>query len=173
LQRGRVVTILSWFLMLNLILLITHTSGEVHCGQKYCQNRCWCCPVLDLIIGTRLRIPTHPQSMGLTWKIPDPLYRTQSHFDNGHENDVPIFDWYQLMERECVTFFLYLISAIKQIATSSSHPLFSMSLGRVAFEKLTELDYRGTTYYTVKNLSLYECQGWCREEPDCQAASFR
>ena len=45
--------------------------------------------------------------------------------------------------------------------------------GRVAFEKLTELDYRGTTYYTVKNLSLYECQGWCREEPDCQAASFR
>jgi hypothetical protein len=48
-----------------------------------------------------------------------------------------------------------------------------MSAGRVAFEKLTELDYRGSTYYTVKNLSLYECQGWCREEPDCQAASFR
>ncbi|KAK6636867.1 hypothetical protein RUM43_010531 [Polyplax serrata] len=47
-----------------------------------------------------------------------------------------------------------------------------LSLSRVAFEKLTELDYRGTTYYTVKNLSLYECQGWCREEPDCQAASF-
>ncbi|KAL1454852.1 hypothetical protein WDU94_008983 [Cyamophila willieti] len=47
-----------------------------------------------------------------------------------------------------------------------------MSPGRVAFEKLTELDYRGNTYYTVKNLSLYECQGWCREEPDCQAASF-
>ncbi|XP_066993386.2 uncharacterized protein tyn [Anabrus simplex] len=44
--------------------------------------------------------------------------------------------------------------------------------GRVAFEKLTEMDYRGTTYYTVKNLTLYECQGWCREEPDCQAASF-
>lgn len=44
--------------------------------------------------------------------------------------------------------------------------------GRVAFEKLTEFDYRGTTYYTVKNLSLYECQGWCREEPDCQAAAF-
>ena len=24
-----------------------------------------------------------------------------------------------------------------------------------------------------RNLSLYECQGWCREEPECQAASFR
>ncbi|XP_054273199.1 uncharacterized protein LOC128993367 [Macrosteles quadrilineatus] len=48
----------------------------------------------------------------------------------------------------------------------------ALSLGRVAFEKLTELDYRGNTYYTVKNLSLYECQGWCREEPDCQAACF-
>nr|CAD7396529.1 unnamed protein product [Timema cristinae] len=46
------------------------------------------------------------------------------------------------------------------------------TLGRVAFEKLTDYDYKGTTYYTVKNLSLYECQGWCREEPDCQAASF-
>ncbi|KAL1138899.1 hypothetical protein AAG570_008961, partial [Ranatra chinensis] len=49
---------------------------------------------------------------------------------------------------------------------------FYFLLGRVAFEKLTELDYRGNTYYTIKNLSLYECQGWCREEPDCQAASF-
>lgn len=48
----------------------------------------------------------------------------------------------------------------------------AFSWGRVAFEKLTELDYRGNTYYSVKNLSLYECQGWCREEPDCQAASF-
>jgi len=46
------------------------------------------------------------------------------------------------------------------------------SLGRVAFEKLTDLDYKGETYYTIRNLSLYECQGWCREEPECQAASF-
>lgn len=44
--------------------------------------------------------------------------------------------------------------------------------GRIGFEKLTDLDYRGTTYYTIRNLSLYECQGWCREEPDCAAASF-
>lgn len=44
---------------------------------------------------------------------------------------------------------------------------------RVAFEKLTDYDFPGTTYYSVKNLSLYECQGWCREEQDCQAAAFR
>lgn len=43
---------------------------------------------------------------------------------------------------------------------------------RVAFEKLTDYDFTGTTYYSVKNLSLYECQGWCREEQDCQAAAF-
>lgn len=46
------------------------------------------------------------------------------------------------------------------------------SLGRIAFEKLTDFDYRGNTYYTVKNLTLYECQGWCREEAECQAAAF-
>nr|XP_053644382.1 uncharacterized protein LOC128696968 [Cherax quadricarinatus] len=44
--------------------------------------------------------------------------------------------------------------------------------GETAFEKLTELDYRGSTYYTIRNLSLWECQGWCREEPECAAASF-
>lgn len=44
--------------------------------------------------------------------------------------------------------------------------------GRVAFEKLTDYDFSGQTYYSVKNLSLYECQGWCREEQDCQAAAF-
>ncbi|KAK2719719.1 uncharacterized protein LOC136037285 [Artemia franciscana] len=44
--------------------------------------------------------------------------------------------------------------------------------GRQAFEKLTDLDFRGTTYYTIRNLTLYECQGWCREEPECAAASF-
>lgn len=43
---------------------------------------------------------------------------------------------------------------------------------RTAFEKLTDYDFAGTTYYSVKNLSLYECQGWCREEQDCQAAAF-
>ena len=49
---------------------------------------------------------------------------------------------------------------------------FFSAAGRVAFEKLTDLDYKGETYYTIRNLSLYECQGWCREEPECQAASF-
>ena len=37
---------------------------------------------------------------------------------------------------------------------------------------MTDLDYVGDTYYTIRNLSLYECQGWCREEPECAAASF-
>lgn len=37
---------------------------------------------------------------------------------------------------------------------------------------MTDIDYSGETYYTIRNLSLYECQGWCREEPECQAASF-
>lgn len=37
---------------------------------------------------------------------------------------------------------------------------------------MTDLDYVGETYYTIRNLSLYECQGWCREEPECSAASF-
>ncbi|XP_062560724.1 uncharacterized protein LOC134225008 [Armigeres subalbatus] len=48
----------------------------------------------------------------------------------------------------------------------------NFAAGRIAFEKLTDFDFQGTTYYSVKNLSLYECQGWCREEPDCQAAAF-
>lgn len=49
---------------------------------------------------------------------------------------------------------------------------FSFFPARTAFEKLTDFDYRGLTYYTVRNLSLYECQGWCREEAECQAAAF-
>ncbi|XP_039960731.1 uncharacterized protein LOC126760600 [Bactrocera neohumeralis] len=48
----------------------------------------------------------------------------------------------------------------------------SPGAARMAFEKLTDFDFAGTTYYSVKNLSLYECQGWCREEADCQAAAF-
>jgi len=42
----------------------------------------------------------------------------------------------------------------------------------MAFEKLTDYDYRGTSYYTAKNLTLSECQGWCRQEPNCLAAAF-
>ncbi|KAF5285569.1 hypothetical protein FQA39_LY16581 [Lamprigera yunnana] len=59
------------------------------------------------------------------------------------------------------------VTALILVATS-----ICGTLGRTAFEKLTDFDYRGNTYYTVKNLSLYECQGWCREEADCQAAAF-
>lgn len=53
-----------------------------------------------------------------------------------------------------------------------SSVVISTASGRVAFEKLTDYDFSGQTYYSVKNLSLYECQGWCREEADCQAAAF-
>merc|ERR1719288_17830 len=65
---------------------------------------------------------------------------------------------------------------MKNACLASIITLFFLSTvsaqGRVAFEKLTDLDYKGETYYTIRNLSLYECQGWCREEPECQAASF-
>jgi len=55
------------------------------------------------------------------------------------------------------------------ITTSIS---YTLSQGNIAFEKLTDYDYKGESYYTIRNISLYECQGWCREEPECQAASF-
>jgi hypothetical protein len=61
---------------------------------------------------------------------------------------------------------------IARVLESRSDRMNFLFAGRIAFEKLTDFDYRGNTYYTVKNLSLYECQGWCREEPDCQAAAF-
>ena len=57
-------------------------------------------------------------------------------------------------------------------ALDNYHLPSSQFLGRTAFEKITDFDYKGETYYTIRNLSLYECQGWCREEPECQAASF-
>lgn len=37
---------------------------------------------------------------------------------------------------------------------------------------MTNRDFPGTTYYTIRNVSLYECLGWCRDEVDCNAASF-
>lgn len=43
---------------------------------------------------------------------------------------------------------------------------------KIIFEKLTDYDFAGTTYYSVRNLSLYECQGWCTQEDDCRAAAF-
>ena len=56
-----------------------------------------------------------------------------------------------------------LVIFLVQIATA---------FGKIAFEKLTDYDFPGTTYYSVKNLSLYECQGWCNQEPECVAAFF-
>lgn len=37
---------------------------------------------------------------------------------------------------------------------------------------MTNRDYPGTTYYTIRNVSLYECLGWCRDEVDCTSAAF-
>lgn len=67
----------------------------------------------------------------------------------------------------CRTLTLQIISTLFLTLSISS----SVN-ARTAFEKLTDYDFSGTTYYSVKNLSLYECQGWCREEQDCQAAAF-
>ncbi|XP_022255878.1 uncharacterized protein LOC106471553 [Limulus polyphemus] len=44
--------------------------------------------------------------------------------------------------------------------------------GSVTFEKLTNLDYSGTTYFSIFNVSLYECQSWCKDEVNCVAALF-
>lgn len=64
------------------------------------------------------------------------------------------------------------LQSIQFVALVVLSSLAVIAHGRVAFEKLTDYDFSGTTYYSVKNLSLYECQGWCREEQDCQAAAF-
>ncbi|XP_076343318.1 uncharacterized protein LOC143243347 [Tachypleus tridentatus] len=44
--------------------------------------------------------------------------------------------------------------------------------GRITFEKSTNWDFFGTTYTSFRNISLYECQSWCRENVECVAASF-
>ncbi|XP_075678435.1 trynity isoform X3 [Dermatophagoides pteronyssinus] len=50
--------------------------------------------------------------------------------------------------------------------------LFIFTYGRITFDKMTNRDYAGTIYYTIRNVSLYECLGWCRDEDDCTAAAF-
>lgn len=73
----------------------------------------------------------------------------------------------KLYKMRCRTLSMSFISTI--LLTIS---IAAAANARTAFEKLTDYDFSGTTYYSVKNLSLYECQGWCREEQDCQAAAF-
>lgn len=46
------------------------------------------------------------------------------------------------------------------------------SEARVTFEKMTNRDYSGLTYYTIQNVSLFECLGWCKEEMSCTSAVF-
>lgn len=55
--------------------------------------------------------------------------------------------------------------------TSSTHTR-QIITAKVTFEKMTNRDYPGSTYYTIRNVSLYECLGWCRDEVDCTSASF-
>lgn len=49
---------------------------------------------------------------------------------------------------------------------------FFLFVARITFDKMTNRDYLGTIYYTIRNVSLYECLGWCRDEIDCTAAAF-
>ncbi|XP_042908270.1 uncharacterized protein [Parasteatoda tepidariorum] len=44
--------------------------------------------------------------------------------------------------------------------------------GRVAFIKSTGLSYGGFSYFTIRNVSLHECQRWCRDDTECEAAAF-
>jgi len=43
---------------------------------------------------------------------------------------------------------------------------------RITFEKMTNRDYSGLTYYSIQNVSLFECLGWCKEESSCTSAVF-
>lgn len=74
-------------------------------------------------------------------------------------------------------YFFYLqnsINIIKEMKTILVILLVQIATtyGKIAFEKLTDYDFADTTYYSVKNLSLYECQGWCNQETECVAAKF-
>lgn len=68
--------------------------------------------------------------------------------------------------------FCRLFSSKTTLLIVLAHILIVAGKPKVIFEKLTDFDYPGTTYYSVRNLSLYECQGWCTQEEDCRAASF-
>ena len=45
-------------------------------------------------------------------------------------------------------------------------------LGSVTFVKGTGIGYGGTSYFTLRNVSLHECQRWCRDETACAGATF-
>ena len=77
------------------------------------------------------------------------------------------------MVKECWVmppWYYHPVIRFRNFYTISLLIVICFSSGRVAFEKLTNFDFQGTTYYTIQNLSLWECQGWCREEPECAAA---
>lgn len=43
---------------------------------------------------------------------------------------------------------------------------------KISFEKMTNRDFSGVISYSVQNVSLYECLGWCRDDPSCTSAAF-
>ncbi|GFV46030.1 uncharacterized protein TNCV_2200401 [Trichonephila clavipes] len=49
---------------------------------------------------------------------------------------------------------------------------FCIPPGRVTFLKSTGLSYGGFSYFTIRNVSLHECQRWCRDDTECEAAAF-
>lgn len=38
--------------------------------------------------------------------------------------------------------------------------------------KGTGIGYGGNSYFTLRNVSLHECQRWCRDETACAGATF-
>lgn len=42
----------------------------------------------------------------------------------------------------------------------------------MTFEKMTNRDYSGLNYYTMQNVSLFECLGWCKDDASCTSAVF-
>ncbi|KAK0159676.1 hypothetical protein PV327_010769 [Microctonus hyperodae] len=65
--------------------------------------------------------------------------------------------------RGLITAILFLVISTTSITAIATE---------VSFEKLSDYDYQGTTYYTARNLTLHECQNWCKSQIDCQAVAF-
>lgn len=49
---------------------------------------------------------------------------------------------------------------------------FPLLIGNIAFEKMTGLDYRGTTFRSIANISLSECYNYCLDDEGCKAGAF-
>lgn len=67
----------------------------------------------------------------------------------------------------CTSFALMLIAM-----TLSGASMIQTAEARITFEKMTNRDFSGIAYYTIQNVSLFECLGWCKEEQSCTSAVF-